>query len=165
MDDISMISPNELFVELLSDNTPDAYADIVGNDENPQLYGTVKFYDTPLGGVLVEAEVYGLPNALKLYSSNFYGFHIHEKGNCKKPFDKTGDHYNPTAAPHPEHAGDLPPLLGNQGFAYSIFYTQRFTVSDITGRSIVIHQNPDDFTTQPSGNSGPKIGCGVIQKL
>jgi Cu-Zn family superoxide dismutase len=88
--------------------------------------------------------------------------HIHETGNCALPFDQTGNHYNPAGLPHPKHAGDLLPLLGNEGYAYSVFYTDRFELPEIIGRSLIIHSAPDDFTTQPSGNSGVKIGCGVI---
>ena len=72
-------------------------------------------------------------------------------------------HYNPQNTEHPNHAGDMPPLLGNQGYAYSVFYDKRFTIQEIIGRAVIIHEKPDDFTTQPSGNSGAKIGCGVIQ--
>ena len=165
MDTQNTISPDEMFIDILAENMPAAIANVVGNPENPQLHGTVKFFDTNIGGVLVEAEIYGLPNAFKLYSSNFYAFHIHEKGNCKVNFDKTGNHYNPGNTLHPEHAGDMPPLLGNQGFAYSIFYTQRFAIDEIIGRSVIIHSQPDDFVTQPSGNSGTKIGCGVIERV
>lgn len=164
MDNTNLYTTDVIFIEILYEHKPFASADVVGNDENPQLYGVVNFYDTSLGGVLIEANIHGLPNTFQLYSSNFYGFHIHEKGNCTKPFDKTGDHYNPTDAPHPNHAGDLPPLLGNQGFAYSVVYTHRFDINEIIGRSVVIHSNPDDFVTQPSGNSGTKIGCGIIKK-
>lgn len=156
--------PGEYFADLLKANRPDAYANIRGNAENPMLHGTVMFYTTE-DGVLVESIIFGLPNAFIPYSSNFYAFHIHEKGDCTQPFDKTGSHYNPTDSPHPEHAGDMPPLLGCQGFAYSVFYTNRFSIRDIIGRSVIIHSMPDDFTTQPSGNSGAKIGCGVIRKI
>ena len=65
---------------------------------------------------------------------------------------------------HPNHAGDLPPLFGNNGFALSLFLTNRFTVDEVIGRTIIIHDHPDDFTTQPSGNSGTKIACGVIRR-
>lgn len=158
------LTSDKTFIKILNSNKPNAYAHIKGNLQNPQLHGIVQFYNTPLDGILVKAEVTGLPNAFKLYSSNFYGFHIHEIGNCSNNFDKTGNHYNPDTLPHPLHAGDMPPLLGNQGFAYLIFYTRRFTIDEITGKSIVIHSNPDDFISQPSGNAGTKIGCGIIQK-
>lgn len=142
---------------------PDAYAVISGNEDNNRLNGTVYFYSTPFGGTLVEAEVDGLP-VDPGSPVTFYGMHIHENGDCTPPFDQTGEHYNPSSSMHPYHAGDLPPLLGNYGYAYLVFFTDRFSPGDITGRSIVIHSRPDDFKSQPSGNSGDKIGCGVIKK-
>lgn len=66
------------------------------------------------------------------------------------------------AAPHPFHAGDLPPLLSCKGRAYLAVITGRFCVKDVIGRSVVIHAGPDDLHTQPAGNAGAKIGCGVI---
>jgi len=63
---------------------------------------------------------------------------------------------------HPHHAGDLPPLFGNNGYALSMFLTTRFSVSEIIGRTVILHSAPDDFTSQPAGNSGVKIACGVI---
>ena len=134
-----------------------------GNASQPQLAGSVKFYQTSYGGVLIEAEIFGLPGINIPGSSSFYGMHIHEHGDCTRPFGQTGDHYNPGNLPHPQHAGDLPPLLGCQGYAYLVCYDKRFFVDDILGRSVVIHSMADDFTSQPSGNSGNKIGCGVIR--
>lgn len=146
---------------LLNLQNPAACAQIIGNKLAPKLHGMAYFYSVPQGGLLIEVEVFGLPK-LNSINSSFYGMHIHENGNCRPPFDKTGDHYNPKKRPHPEHAGDLPPLLGNSGYAYAAFYTDRLDADDIIGRSLIIHSNPDDFTTQPSGNSGNKIGCGII---
>ena len=156
-------TPASHFQYLLTHAAPAAIAWIQGNDAQPQLAGSVKFYRTSYGGVLIAAEIFGLPNIKVPGSSNFYGMHIHEYGNCARPFDQTGDHYNPGKMPHPQHAGDMPPLLGNQGYAYLVFYDKRFSIDDILGRSVVIHSMPDDFMTQPSGNSDGKIGCGVIQ--
>ena len=113
--------------------------------------------------MLIEAEIFGLPNIHNPGSTDFYAMHIHEYGNCSDDFSKTGEHYNPADQPHPDHAGDLLPLLGNQGYAWMSFYDKRFTIDQILGRSVIIHQKPDDFTTQPSGNSGTKIACGVIR--
>ena len=152
-------TPRLTFSQLLENNRPQAVAWVQGGTQAPRLSGLVKFYNTPYGGILVEAEIFGLPN-----SSNFYGMHIHENGDCSDHFARTGDHYNPGGQPHPEHAGDLLPLLGNQGYAWSAFYDKRFQIRDILGRSIIIHAMPDDFATQPSGNSGAKIGCGVIRE-
>ena len=53
--------------------------------------------------------------------------------------------------------------MGNQGYAWQVFYDKRFFVDDILGRSVIIHSMTDDFSSQPSGNSGAKIGCGVIK--
>lgn len=66
--------------------------------------------------------------------------------------------------PHPDHAGDLLPLMGNQGYAWSAFYDKRFTLDEIIGRSVIIHSGRDDFSSQPSGDSGTKIGCGTIKR-
>lgn len=157
------ITPGMIFTDTLRNKQPDALAWIRGNAQNPQLSGIVKFYTTPYSGVLVEAEIFGLPNIATQSSSDFYAMHIHEKGDCTMPFDNTGGHYNPTNEPHPGHAGDMIPLMGNQGYAWLAFYDKRFTVPEIMGRSVIIHKMPDDFKSQPSGDAGEKIGCGVIR--
>lgn len=149
-------TPASRFKYILSHTGPAATAWIQGNSAYPQLSGTVKFYPTSYGGVLVEAEIFGLSG------NGFHGMHIHENGNCTQPFDRTGGHYNPKNVPHPEHAGDMPPLLANSGYAYQVFYDNRFFVDEVIGKSVIIHAMADDFKTQPSGASGDKIGCGVI---
>lgn len=159
------ITPRITFTQLLSYERPQAVAWVTGNASHPGLSGLVKFYQTAYGGILVEAEVFGLPNINTQNSSNFYAMHIHEFGDCSDNFDKTGAHFNPAQTEHPDHAGDMPPLLGNQGYAFSAFYDKRFTIPEILGRSVIIHANPDDMHTQPSGNSGEKIGCGEIRRV
>lgn len=157
------ITPCNMFCSIITGNEPDAVAWIRGNASHKELDGVVCFYRGPFGGVIVNAEIYGLPDSKTATGSDFYGMHIHESGNCTPHFDKTGGHYNPSNVSHPGHAGDLPPLLGNKGYAWSAFLTKRFTIEEILGKSVVIHAMRDDFTSQPSGNSGEKIGCGVIQ--
>ena len=161
----NQITPRIAFNQLLTYERPAAAAWITGNAANPRLSGLVKFYQTTYGGVLVEAEVFNLPNVTEDASSDFYGMHIHQFGDCSKGFENTGDHYNPNRRDHPNHAGDMPPLLGNQGYAWMSFYDKRFRIEDIIGRSVVIHDMRDDFTTQPSGASGTKIGCGEIRRV
>lgn len=156
-------TPRLTFVQLLAENHPQAAAWVTGDTQYPEISGLVKFYTTPYGGTLVEAEIFGLPNISRPGSSDFYALHIHEFGDCSQNFTKTGDHYNPAMQPHPNHAGDMLPLMGNQGYAWLAFYDKRFSVNDVIGRSVIIHAHQDDFTTQPSGNSGTKIACGVIQ--
>lgn len=160
----NQITPRISFLQTLTYERPEAAAWVSGNAGNSQLSGLVKFYRTSYGGILIEAEIFGLPNVSDPGSSNFYAMHIHEFGDCSDNFQKTGNHYNPAGKPHPEHAGDLLPLLGNQGYAWSAFYDKRFTIEEIIGKSVIIHSAPDDFTTQPSGNSGIKIGCGIIRR-
>lgn len=152
------------FLHVLHANKPNAVAWVTGNRQTAQISGLVKFYDTPYDGVLVEAEIFGLPDQSSRSSSAFYAMHIHENGDCSDDFSRTGDHYNPDGQPHPDHAGDLLPLLSNRGYAWSSFYDKRFTIDEILGRSVIIHAMPDDFLTQPSGNSGAKIACGVIRQ-
>lgn len=141
---------------------PDAVARIIGGAEAPQLTGCVQFYQEN-GCVLIVARISGLPKKSK---TGFFGFHIHQGGNCTGiDFSGTEGHYNPTEQAHPEHAGDLPPLLQCRGNAYLSVKTERFSVNEIIGRTVLIHSDPDDFHAQPSGNAGRKIACGVICKV
>ena len=140
---------------------PDAVARITGGAEAPRLSGCVQFYQEN-GCVLIVAKISGLPKESK---TGFFGFHIHQGGNCSgMDFSGTEGHYNPTEQVHPEHAGDLPPLLKCQGNAYLSVRTDRFSVMDIIARTVVIHSDPDDFHSQPAGNAGKKIACDVICK-
>ena len=110
--------------------------------------------------MLVVADVAGLPQD---NAAGFFGFHIHEGTACTGAgFADTGGHYNPGNAGHPDHAGDLPPLMSQQGRAHLAVRTDRFRVQDVLGRTVVIHGHPDDFHTQPAGDSGTRIACGVI---
>ena len=139
----------------------DAVADIRGGRDAPLLRGTVQFFQES-DSVLVVAEISGLP---KGNETGFFALHIHEGKECAgEGFSATGSHYDPAGKMHPVHAGDLPPLLMYRGDAYLAVRTARFRVKDITGRTVVIHSGPDDFHTQPAGNAGVKIGCGVIRE-
>lgn len=143
-----------------------AIAEIRGSEEYPSLYGDVVLKQMR-NGVLVTAEIYGLPENQSECSGGVFGFHIHEgtecSGNEQDPFADAKTHFNPKGCPHPYHAGDLPPLFGNDGYAYMSVFTNRFSLEDVIGRVIIIHSKPDDFTTQPAGNSGAKIACGKIE--
>ena len=146
---------------------PDALADISGSRENPRLRGNVRFYQTPQG-VLVLAEVSGLPDRGRRCEDDIFAFHIHSGDSCTgskdDPFSAAQGHFNPARCPHPAHAGDMPPLFSNDGFAMQAFLTDRFTVREIVGRTVVIHDGTDDFSSQPAGNAGERIACGVIRK-
>jgi Cu-Zn family superoxide dismutase len=139
-------------------SSPDAIATIKGIKEFPNLFGEVKFFQKK-NYVYIEATIKGLPTT----GAGFFGFHIHEGASCTGTnLSDTKGHYNPENSYHPNHAGDLPPLLFCNGGAYQTVATDRFKLKHIIGKTIVIHSMPDDFTSQPSGNSGEKIACGAI---
>lgn len=140
--------------------TPKAIACIRGGEMNPEIKGTLKLFPH-CNGVLVVVQVQGLPET----ATNFFALHIHEGDNCGgADFSNSKGHYNPQELPHPRHAGDLPPLLACNGKAYLAVITDRFEIQDVIGRTIIIHNAPDDFVTQPAGNAGSKIACGVIRR-
>jgi superoxide dismutase, Cu-Zn family len=131
--------------------------------------GTVRFAQSG-GQVLVSGEVRGLK------PGGIHGFHVHEKGDCSS-FDgnSAGGHFNPDGRPHgqhghaPHHAGDLPSLQADANGAASFrFETNTITVgsgvTDVVGKGLIVHRNPDDYVTQPTGNSGPRLACAAIVK-
>ena len=144
---------------------PDAQAVLKGAPGYSSIIGMTFFYQAD-GGVLVVAQVQGLPKSSGSCPADVFAFHIHTgrvcAGNSEDPFAEAGPHFNPSGCPHPAHAGDLPPLFGCNGYAFLAVFTNRFTVKDVIGRTVIIHRSPDDFKTQPSGDAGAKIACGVI---
>lgn len=150
-----------------------AYAKLINSSLAPHLQGIVLFFNHPYG-TEVYAEVTGLPNyqpaTKKSPQIGPHGFHIHEFGDCsignkQDPFQASGRHWNPTKQPHGNHAGDFPVLFSNNGYSQMRFFTNKFKINDIIGKSIIIHQGPDDYKSQPAGNAGKRLACGVIQPL
>ena len=145
---------------------PHATAVVRGGSEYPDITGRIMFYQMRMG-VLVAAEVFGLPGSRGTCENPIFGFHIHSgntcSGNREDPFADALEHYNPNQCMHPQHAGDLPPLFTTNGNAFLAVLTDRFNINEIIGRTIIIHSLPDDFRTQPAGNSGSKIACGEIR--
>ncbi len=148
----------------------DAIAQIHGSDLAPDVYGTVKFLGIA-DGSWVEAEIFGLPDFKEAMTNTPqigpFGFHIHDSDTCGSvhtdtPFEAAGGHWNPDGEPHGNHAGDFPVLFSNGGTAKMLFFTNRFFPEDVIGRSVIIHQSPDDYVTQPSGSGGKRIACGSI---
>ena len=150
-----------------------AVAEIEGGLPNSKIQGSVSFKDVR-GGVFICVQVWGLPSYQPAQEGKSpvgpHGFHIHQIGNCtvgepKDPFMSAGGHWNPTDQPHGNHAGDFLVLFSNHGYAYMCFFTDKFKVADVIGKSVIIHENPDDYRTQPAGNSGKKLACGVIMPI
>lgn len=104
-----------------------------------------------------------------------HGLHIHEVGDCSSGDGMSAKgHFNPFGMPHgshagaEHHAGDLPPLKGDKsGHGKVDVMVEGITVApgpaSVVGRGLIVHADPDDFKTQPTGNSGARIACGVIQ--
>lgn len=146
-----------------------AKAIIKGGLIYPDINGMVLFTQYR-DAVEVNVKVHNLPEFVRTKGLTVgpFGFHIHNGKNCEvgtidDQFPLVGSHYNPADQPHGNHAGDLPVLMPlKDGTALMKFYTDKFIIADIIGLTILIHQSPDDYRTEPSGNSGIKIACGVI---
>lgn len=153
-----------IFLRRLARQLPEAVAHIHGSAEYPRLQGVVKLYDSGSGGSLVTVEVQGLPK-----NKPFLGVHIHNgescTGNADDAFADAGMHLNLELLEHPFHTGDFPPLLNNSGYCWTAFYTERFTPDEVLGFPVIIHSDRDDLISQPAGNSGAKIGCGIIRPV
>ena len=138
---------------------------VLNPTQNNKVTGTVTFSRVE-PGVKIVADIKGLtPGA--------HGFHIHQFGDCSAPnADSAGGHYNPAGKQHgaPEsgerHAGDFGNLLADSsGRAYLERTDTLISLSgpnSIIGRGIIIHETSDDMTTQPTGNAGARVACGVI---
>lgn len=134
--------------------------------EGNKVEGTVTFTAVD-GGVLIVADVTGL-------TPGKHGFHVHEHGDCSAgDASSAGGHYNPTNKKHggpgtaERHVGDMGNLEADKdGKAHYERVDDLMTLNGpdtIVERSIIVHANEDDLTTQPTGNSGPKVACGVIE--
>jgi Cu-Zn family superoxide dismutase len=129
--------------------------------------GTVTFVQEG-SKVIVIADVSGL-------KPGPHGFHVHEKGDCSAAdFTSAGGHFNPGGQPHGDpsagahHAGDMPLLIADaSGKAALRTEVSPMTIgggtNDIVGKAVVVHADADDFKSQPAGNSGARIACGVIK--
>lgn len=131
--------------------------------------GTVTFTQKD-GTVLVVAKVSGL-------TPGNHGFHVHEKGDCSAADAMSaGGHFNPMGKPHAHpsvserHTGDMPMLVAEASGNATL--TSELTLmrvgsgaNDIVGKAVIVHKDPDDFTTQPTGNSGARVACGIIRKV
>lgn len=125
----------------------------------------------PMGdGVHLTGEIGGLtPNST-------HAIHIHEKGDCSAAdASSAGGHFNPAAQPHGKvdhgahHAGDMDNLVANaEGVAKVDAHASGVTLgggapNDVAGRAVIVHASPDDYKTQPTGNAGARLACGVIK--
>jgi Cu-Zn family superoxide dismutase len=137
-------------------------------DTSGKEVGMVDMTQTP-DGVLLKITLMGVQPGEK-------AFHVHAVGKCEAPFESAGPHFNPTNAKHgfmsgQAHAGDMPNLHipQNGDLVVEILNTavtlekgKPNSLFDADGSSLVIHSGSDDYKTDPAGNSGPRIACGVV---
>lgn len=132
--------------------------------------GTVHFTDVGDGNVEVQADLTGVPPGV-------HGFHVHDKGDCGNNATNAGGHFNPTGMIHgapdavSHHAGDFGNVTADaNGEVHTKFTTHSISLkagetTNAIGHAVVLHGNPDDLTSQPAGNAGPRIACGVVQLM
>jgi Cu-Zn family superoxide dismutase len=145
-----------------------ATAKVVGADGTD--HGALTLTATP-NGVLIQGELTGVP-------AGAHGFHFHTTGACEPPFESAGGHFNPTEAEHGflveagPHSGDMANLhAGESGTitveavdsAVSLTEGEEGYLLDEDGTSLILHAAADDYKTQPSGASGDRIACAVIE--
>lgn len=130
--------------------------------------GTVSLKSTP-HGVLLTLRLAFMPPGV-------HAFHIHETGTCEPPFTSAGGHFNPAGTEHGilneagMHAGDMPNIRASaDGLVHTEVLNHVVRLDDALfdddGAAIVIHEGADDYSTDPAGNAGPRIACGVIEKI
>lgn len=148
-------------------NKPNSAKAMLEPKSGSQVQGKVTFTQAP-DGVWIVADLSGLKPSAE------HGFHVHDKGDCSAPDGTSaGGHFNPAGAPHghaggPHHAGDMPNLhadaTGRATYRALVTGLMLEGPQGILHRAVVVHRDPDDYHSQPAGNSGPRIACGVIQR-
>jgi Cu-Zn family superoxide dismutase len=127
--------------------------------------GTAHFMQLADGSVEVKVDISGS-------TPGIHGFHVHDKGDCGDNGNAAGPHFNPAGTAHgsptvmPHHAGDFGNLTFDaSGSVHTTFITRSITVAagvdTVVGHAIILHENADDLTSQPAGNAGKRIACGV----
>lgn len=134
------------------------------------------------GDLVLSPDNHGLRitgNLTGLKAKSEHGFHVHQNGDCSAPDGSSaGDHFNPTGAPHgnptgddagaQHHAGDMPNVIADdKGNAKVDVRIHGVTLgdggeNDVLGKAVILHADADDYSSQPAGNAGARIACGVI---
>jgi superoxide dismutase, Cu-Zn family len=163
------ISVAALLVTALAGSAAAQSANAQLKDTNRQDVGTVSLLQTP-AGVLLKLSLKAMP-------SGEHAFHIHAVGKCDPPsFESAGPHFNPSNAHHgimvgPGHAGDMPNLHIPPNGSLEVELINASITIDMgkpnsvfhpDGTAVVIHSGKDDYVTDPAGNAGSRIACGVI---
>ncbi len=161
---LAVVMAGSASLALAADKAVAELAPTQGNN----VKGTVQF-EQKGDKVLVTAEVTGLA------ANSEHGFHVHEKGDCSAPDGTSaGGHFNPENKPHghasmERHVGDMPNLkadangVAKASFELDLMTLKEGSANNIIGRGLIVHKDPDDYKSQPVGNAGARIACGVIK--
>lgn len=137
-------------------------------DQEGETHGTATLTETP-SGVLIEVEVPGLP------PGQWVAFHVHQEGVCdhETEHESAGGHYNPSDTAHGylaeggPHAGDMPnQYVGEDGTLRAQVFNSMVSLDGdnaIRGRALMVHAGADDYTSQPSGDAGARLACGIVE--
>lgn len=159
---------SERFSYIQAEN-PALRSELLGNSQNPGVTGLALAYWLD-GGLYIRAEFHGLP------PDNVFGMHVHEGIICgdpggSEPFIDAEGHLSlcpedTWCGRHPFHTGDLPPVFSDsEGYAAMEVYIGKASVSDYSGKPLILHTMPDDFAAQHSGNSGKRLACGIFAEV
>jgi Cu-Zn family superoxide dismutase len=143
-------------------------------NSNRQEIGEATLSETP-NGVLIRINLRQKPEGI---APGPHAIHIHDTGKCEPPFKSAGDHFNPMNKKHGffgkdgKHIGDLPNIHVPENAALIVEFLVpqlslgggKTSVFDSDGSALVIHQGADDYETDPAGNSGDRVSCGVIER-
>jgi Cu-Zn family superoxide dismutase len=138
---------------------------VVTPTQGNNISGTITFTSNP-DGVLVKGDIHGL-------TPGKHGFHIHECGDCSSADGSSaGGHFNPSNMPHGapadmnRHEGDMGNIEADASGNAHIEYVDKMQTlngpNSIIGRGVIVHKDADDLKSQPAGNAGPRLACGVI---
>jgi len=168
---IALLSTSALLMSCGSKETDTvASAKLFTTADNKEI-GSAKFYQLADGKMKMDLEI-DYPKR----ADSTVAVHFHEHGDCSNMGENTHGHWNPTKENHGKwgsaayHSGDIGNIqLDGKGHGTLSVTTDRWSidtdnVKNIIGRGIIVHGGTDDYTTQPTGNSGPRVGCGVITK-
>jgi len=140
-------------------------------DSHGSPSGSAKLTSLPAGGIFISLEISGLP------AGKWVGLHVHETGKCDHTdgHQSASGHFNPTSKDHGfrmangPHAGDFPnQYVSGDGILRAELFNAALSLDEkaetgIVGRALIVHANPDDYESQPSGNAGDRLACGVIE--
>lgn len=156
---------------LMAAETADKPVEAMLRNAEGKNVGVAKLTDTP-NGVLVHVDFADMP-------AGEHAFHIHETGKCEPPFESAGGHFNPTGKKHGFedsagfHAGDMPNIVipASGSVKVEVFVPNvrlrdgAAKLLDDDGSALVVHAGVDDYKSDPAGNAGDRIACGVVEAL